>query len=417
MNLATRNCTLRLYPTRKQVHTLEGWLELHRLLYNNCLAERRDVYKEEGRSVGYNEQQNTLPQLKKDRPEYVALGSHALQETVRRVDLAFKAFFRRVKEGKGKVGYPRFKGYGRLDSFTYPCVAGWKLLSLAEGKGRLKIGNLGHVKAHGRCRVDLMSLDRKAMPRCTIKRRNDKWYVTITYKVEMKQLARPRAMAGSMAGLDAGLTTLGMLSDNTKVERVRHLDKKATKIKQLQREVSRKKKGSANRRKAVTNLVACHEKVQNCRKDYLHKQAAVLVTNYEFLAVEGLNIKGMMKKGGKRKRGLNRSMSDAALGLFLQLLASKAEEAGCELVEVPPRNTTQACSSCGKIVHKSLYDRVHECSCGLTMDRDLNAAINILLRGLALAGREPSEVWRDVRPDYTNPAVLTKQETASMRLA
>lgn len=415
MSLATRNCTLRIYPTIKQKAALESWLELHRLLYNNCLAERRDVYKAEGRSVGYNEQQNALPQLKKNRPEYIPLGSHALQETVRRVDLAFKAFFRRVKEGQGKVGYPRFKGYGRFDSFTYPCVSGWKLLSLADGKGRLKIGKLGHFKARGRCRVNLIALDRKAMPRCTIRRRNGKWYATIGYKVELSQLARPKAKAGSMAGLDAGLSKLGMLSDNAKVKRIRHMDRDADRIRQLQREVSRKKKGSANRRKAVSKLAAKHEKVQNRRKDYLHKQSAKLVSSYEFLAVEGLNVKSMMAKGGKRKRGLNRSMSDAALGMFLKLLASKAEEAGCEMVEVPPKDTTQACCNCGTIVPKSLYDRTHICSCGLIMDRDLNAAVNILLRGLTLAGREPSEVWRDIRPDHIRPAVLAKHETPSMR--
>lgn len=338
---------------------MESWLEIHRLLYNNCLAERRDVYKEEGRSVTYNEQQNALPRLKKERSEYTPLGSHALQETVRRVDLAFKSFFRRVKEGKSKVGHPRFKGYGRFDSFTYPCVSGWKLLSLAEGKGRLKVSNLGHIKARGRCRVDIMALDRKAMPRCTIRRKNGKWYATISYKVGLEQLARPRAKAGSMAGLDAGLSTLAMLSDETKVDRVRHMDREAATIEQFQREVSRKKKGSANRRKAVAKLVSAHERVQARRKDYLHKQATTLVSNYEFLAVEGLNIKGMMNKGGKQKRGLNRSMSDAALGMFLQLLASKAEEAGCELVEVPPKDTTQACCNCGAIVPKTLYDRTH----------------------------------------------------------
>lgn len=411
-NIVTRNCTLRIYPTSKQEAVLEGWLELHRLLYNNCLEGRRDVYKGEGYSIGYNEQQNALPKLKKDRPEYVPLGSHALQETVRRVDLGFKAFFRRVKESQGKAGYPRFKSYGRFDSFTYPCVSGWKLISLADGKGRLKIGKLGHVKASGRCRVDLMKLARSSMPRCTIRRKNNKWYASVTYG----QLARPRAAVGSMAGLDAGLSTLAMLSDEAKTPRVRHMDREAPRIKQLQREVSREKKGSANRRKAVAKLAAAHEKVQNRRKDYLHKQASSLVSNYEFVAVEGLDVKGMIKKGGRRKRGLNRSMSDAALGMILQLLASKAGEAGCEVVEVPPKDTAQACCSCGTIVKKGLYDRTYSCSCGLVMDRDLNAAINILLRGLALAGREPSEAWRDVRPDYIRPAVPLKHETASMQL-
>lgn len=200
------------------------------------------MYKSEGRSVGYNEHQNVMPALIKDRPEYSPLGSHALQVTVRRMDRAFKAFFRRVKESSGPVGYPRFKGYGRFDSFTYPCVSGWKLLSLPDGKGRLKVGNLDHVKARGRCRVDLMALDRRAMPRCTIRQKNGKCHATISYNVGMDKLARPRAAYGSMAGLDAGLSTLAMLSDEAKAVRVRHLDREAARIKQLQQEVSRKKR-------------------------------------------------------------------------------------------------------------------------------------------------------------------------------
>jgi len=163
MQKTTRNCTLRLYPTRRQEAILSNWLELHRQLYNNSLAERRDAWKEEKRKVSYYDQQKALPVLKKQRPEYVPLGSHALQETVRRVDRAFKAFFRRVKNGE-KPGYPRFKGYNRFDSFTYPCTSGWKLLSLEHTKkhgcnGMLKISNLGNIKLRGRCRIDIMSLE------------------------------------------------------------------------------------------------------------------------------------------------------------------------------------------------------------------------------------------------------------------
>jgi len=198
------------------------------------------------------------------------------------------------------------------------------------------------------------------------------------------------------------------------VARVRHLDRDDAAIREAQREVSRKKKGSSNRTKAVRRLNRLHEKVASRRKDHIEKQTARLASSYGFLAVEALSVKGMSHKGGARKRGLNRSMADASLGRFLARLAGKAEEAGCEFVEVDPKGTTQQCSNCGRVVAKTLYDRIHACKCGLVMDRDLNAAVNILFRGLALAGREPPELWRDVRLEHITQAVPLKQETTPM---
>ena len=398
MSKAIRNCTLRLYPTAKQARQLESWLELHRLLYNQSLAERRDAWCEGKRSVSYNEQQNALPAMKEEKPWYLPLGSHALQETVRRVDRGFKAFFRRLKSGQ-KPGYPRFKAKDRFDSFTYPCVAGWKLTELSSGRGVLAVTNLGHIKLKGTCRVNLLGLDRKQMTCCTIRRNRGKWYTTITYHTTLSALARPVAEdPESMTGLDAGLKSLGVLADGTEILRKRHLNEDAAMIKAASRSISRKMKGSANRRKAVRELSRIHGRVANRRKDYLDKTAAKIVSTTSFLAVEDLAVKNMMAKGGMWKRGLNKSMADAALGRFLIILGYKAEEAGCQFVRVNPRGTTQDCSRCGETVLKTLSDRIHNCPhCGLVMDRDQNAAINILFRGLALAGREPSAVWRDVR--------------------
>jgi len=388
---------------------------LHRLLYNQSLAERRDAWREEQRSISYNEQQNALPALKAEKPWYLPLGSHALQETVRRVDRGFKAFFRRLKGGQ-KPGYPRLKARDRFNSFTYPCVAGWKLTELGRGRGVLAVSNLGHIKLRGTCRVNLLGLDRKQMTCCTIRRDRDKWYATITYNTVLSVLARPVAEdPESMTGLDAGLKSLGVLADGTEILRKRHLDEDAAIIKAASRSVSRKKKGSANRKKAVRELSRIHERVANRRKDYLDKTAARIVSTTSFLAVEDLSVKNMMAKGGRRKRGLNRSMADAALGRFLMILGSKAEEAGCQFVRVNPRGTTQECSRCGKTVLKDLSDRIHDCPyCGLVIDRDQNAAINILFRGLALAGREPSAVWRDVRLGPKSRAIPLKQEATSM---
>jgi len=397
---------------------LSDWLELHRQLYNNALAERRDAWEEDKRKVSYYDQQNALPALKKQRPEYVSLGSHALQETVRRVERAFKAFFRRVKNGENP-GYPRFKSRNRFNSFTYPCVSGWKLLSLGHEKkhgckGKLRISNLGDITLRGRCRVDIVSLDRKDIPRLTVKRVRGKWYATITYKVDISLLQRDCAKKRSITGIDLGLSSFATFANGESLPRLRHLDRDICRIKQAGKDVSRKKKGSNRRRKAVAKLSRLHEKVSERRKDYLHKTTAQLVHDYSFIAVEDLQVKDMSTSGGRIKRGLNRSISDASWGKYLQLLTSKAEEAGCEIVRVNPRGTTQKCSWCGQTVPKTLYDRVHSCpDCGLTLDRDHNAAINILKRGLILSGREPSDAWRSVRPGLA-PASSMKCETATM---
>jgi len=416
MSKIIRNCTLRLYPTKNQISKLESWLELHRLLYNQCLAERRDAWVNEERSVSYDEQQNMLPAMKQEKPYYAPLGSQALQETVRRVDRAFKSFFRRVKAGE-KPGYPRFKAFGRFDSFTYPAVAGWKLLALDDGKGMLSISNLGHIKLRGTCRANLLGLKRKQLSCCTIRRNRGKWYATITYSASISILVRPVAEdPDSMTGIDAGLSALAVFADGTEISRIRHLNKSLKQIKAAQRDVSRKQKGSNNRRKAVRKLARIHERVANQRKDYLEKESAKIVSSYQFVAIEDLSVKKMMEPGGARKRGLNRSMADASLGLFLNLIASKAGEAGCNVVKVNPRGTTQCCSRCGIRVPKNLSHRVHSCpECGLVMNRDHNAAINILFRGLALAGREPTELWRDARLVTYNESVLLKQETATIQ--
>lgn len=219
-----------------------------------------------------------------------------------------------------------------------------------------------------------------------------------------------------LTGLDAGLSSLTVLADGTEILRKRHLDRNAVRIKTASREVSRKKKGSANCGKAVRELARIHERVANRRKDYLDTATAKIVSTTAFLGVEELQIKNMMTKGGRRKRGLNRSMADASLGRFLTMLAYKTEEAGCELVSVNPRGTTQECSRCGKTVPKTLCERTHFCPhCGLVMDRDQNAAINILFRGLALAGREPSEAWRSVGlgPQAEQPRRSTKPRLCS----
>ena len=411
----TRNITFRLYPTRKQEGLLEQWLGLHRELYNAALQERRDAYNKSGISLSYYDQQNELPAVKEARPEFIPLGSHALQETVRRVDRAFKAFFRRVRNGE-KPGFPRFKGKKRFDSFTYPDPAGWKILEQKNHKGKLRITNLGTIKMRGKPRIALA----KGEPRTlTIRRKNGKWYATIGVRYPKEKLSRNRAYTDRAVGIDVGARFLVATSDGDLLTNPKPLSWALERLKKAQKELSRKKKFSGNWKKARRKVTHLHERVRNRRLDILHQLSSVLVFIYSFIAIEDLSLQNMTRsargtkeKPGKRvkqKAGLNRSMLDASIGLFFSMLEYKAAEAGIRLEKVMPNGTSQRCSRCGENVAKKLSVRTHRCSkCGLVLDRDVNAARNILLLGLTQAGREPSEVWRG---RVTSPM---KHETASM---
>ena len=181
-------------------------------------------------------------------------------------------------------------------------------------------------------------------------------------------------------GIDVGLESFAVTSDGEYIENPRYLREAETVFRVSQRSVSRKKKGSSNRRKAVKLLAKNHIKVKRQRADFAHKVADNLVKNYGRIAVEDLRIKNMV-----RNHHLARSISDAGWGQFVSILSYKAEYAGREFVQVNPNGTSQICSGCGATVKKSLSTRVHNCpACGLSLNRDFNAALNIKRLGLSL---------------------------------
>jgi putative transposase len=397
---ASRNITFRLYPTTKQISSLQAWLDLHRELYNAALQERRDAYRKRSVSLSYLDQQNELPEVKRLCPELVPLGSHALQETVRRIDRAFKAFFRRVRQGQ-PPGFPRFQGRDRFDSFAYPDPAGWKVLNQEGHHGVLQIKNLGHIKMRGKPRVALSSGELRTL---TVRRHTGRWYATIGVRFAEEAIARKSAPAHTTIGLDAGCLSLVATSDGKLVENPKHLSCAMAKLHKVQRNLARKKRGSRNRQKARKRVSRLHEQVAERRKDFHHKLSANITKTYSFITVEKLKLKNMSRtargtkeepgRNVKAKSGLNRSLMDAGIGQLYSMIAYKAEEAGGRLEKVAPYGTSQRCSMCGKNVPKSLAVRTHHCPhCGYTEDRDINAARNILLLGLSQAGLEQTEVW------------------------
>jgi len=343
---------------------MERTLDLCRWVYNQTLAYRKDAWEIEGRSISKYETHNLLPGWKVEKPKLAEVHSQVLQNVQERADLAFKAFFRRVKSGE-KPGYPRFKGKGWYDSFTFP-QSGFKLVS-----GKLRLSKIGDVK------IKLHRPIEGKIKRLTIRRTSTgKWFAC--FSVEVDDPIKPPWKDGSMAGIDVGLESFATLSNGEKIDNPRFFRSEEKALAKAHRRLSKCEKGTPERRKALKVVQRIHERIANRRYDFAHQISNQLVSKYGLIAFEDLSIKNMLKN-----HNLAKSISDAAWRMLVTTTSYKAESAGSIVVLVDPRNTSQLCSRCGLKVPKSLSERIHECpQCGLVMDRDENAAINILRLGL-----------------------------------
>lgn len=359
----------RLYPTRRQEEKMNGWLESLRWLYNTALAERRYEWRYKGRYVSGNRQRAALPLLKQRKREFGAIHSQVLQDVIFRLDRAFVAFFRRVREGGCKPGYPRFRSEGRYRSFTYPQATAFRILASEK---KIRLGRLGNVRL--RYHRPLEGVPKTAI---VIRYPSGKWYVCICCKFPDVPVEDT-----PITGFDLGLNSYLTSSDGAGTKPLKALRKGEKKLKREQRRLSRKKKGSRNRCKHRIHLARIHDHVANQRRDFLHKTSRRVVDSHEGFAFEKLLIKNMLKN-----HSLAKAIADAGWFTFLSMVAYKAERAGKPFVLVDPRNTSQICSGCGTFVPKKLSIRVHECpQCAAVLDRDHNAAINVASRaGMVLS--------------------------------
>lgn len=364
----------RLFPTKSQVRILERQLELCRQVYNDTLAYRKNAWEKEQRQVKRFETQNRLPKLKIDHPEFKDVHSLTLQNVVLRVELAFKAFFRRIKAGENP-GYPRFKGKGRYDSITYP-QSGFGLDS-----GKLHLSKIGNIK---------IKLHRPIVGKiktCTIRRMpTGKWFAC--FSVKMGDILPPWK-DGSVIGIDVGLESFATFSNGKKIANPRFFRIEEKVLAKAQRKFSKAPKGTPERKAALKVVERVHERIANRRHNFANQVSRQLVDRFGVIVFEDLDIKNMLKN-----HCLAKSISDVAWNMLVKATESKAAYAGSKVVLVDPRNTSQMCSRCGLIIKKELSERVHSCSeCGLSMDRDLNAAINILrlgMQSLRKGDRSPS---------------------------
>jgi putative transposase len=358
-------------------------------LYNAALQERIEAYRKAGKSISYYDQQNVLPEIKAARPEFVELGSHALQQTLRKLDLAFQAFFRRVKAGQSP-GFPRFKANARFSGFSYPDPAGWKLARTGPRGGTLRLGSgkdAMSIRLRGQHRFGA-----DAQPNdVTILRKNGEWFASVTLRVPDTACARERH-DDQQRGIDFGITDWATFDTGETIENPRWVRKELPRLAALQRQRARKKKGSVRYRRLTQQTARLHTRISNLRREFLHQQTTKLVRSCAVIATEELQIKNMSRsaKGtqerpGRRirqKAGLNREILSAGLGMAHQMLSYKAEEAGTRLHLSYTRQLkpSQRCSACWAVVPKTLSQRVHVCPhCGCNMPRDKNSALVVLI--------------------------------------
>ena len=376
----------RLSPTSKQEQKLFWTLTRCRELYNAALTERKEAYRMAGKSISYYEQKRDLPEIKAElREEYQDIHSQVLQDVLLRVKRAFDGFFRRVKNGE-TPGYPRFQGRNRYDSFTYP-QGGYSLTA----DNRVCLSKLGSIK------VKLHREIKGTIKTATIKHEAGQWSIIFSCEVEQPEQLEA---SESEVGIDLGVTHFAALSDGTFIESPRHFRKAEKKLARLQQALARKKRGSHRRDKARKAVAKAHRKIKNQRRDFHHQQSTSLIKRHQMMVFEELEITNLTKhakakqdengaylpNGASAKSGLTKSILDAGWGQFQQMCACKAAYAGRAVLFVNPRFTSQVCSQCGTVRKKFLDERWHSCECGCELDRDTNAAINILRLGRSQQG-------------------------------
>lgn len=372
-----RSYVYRLCPTVSQERRLDAVLFACRTLYNAALEQRRTAWSDHRRSLSLYEQKREVKHVKADpllADLMVGVHTHVLQDALRRLDRAYVAFFRRIKTGE-KPGHPRFKGRDRYDSFCFPewgngCALGGK----RGAARRLRVSGCGSI----RIRLHRPIPDGATIKTATIRRRGGHWYVALSV-----DLPSPTTRtAGRQVGVDVGLTALAVTSDGIIYPAPRFERIAARRTAHLARALARKKRGSANRADARRSLARHHERIANRRRDHAWKTARQIVSGASLVALEDLDARFVTRSR------MARSAHDAAWNILRRAIVTKAEDAGCAVVLVDPRNTTRTCSGCGVVgPTKPLSQRTHRCAgCALEMDRDHNAARNIIRAGQALRG-------------------------------
>ena len=357
-----------------------------RTRYNAALEQRIWLWKTRGVSITCSQQQAELPDLKTALPDYTAIHSQVLQDVLTRLDRADQAFFRRVKAGE-KPGFPRFQGRYRYHSFTYKQFGNGARFD----NGFLVLSKIGRVAVR-------WSRPLHGTPKTvTSAREADGWYACLSCEGVPTQ---PLPMTGRETGIDVGVKVFLVTAQGLVVENPRHFRTGERRVAKADKAVARCQKGSHGRRKALARRAKAYQHVKRQRLDFHHKVALQLLRDNDTIYLEELQVANLV-----RNKRLAKSINDAGWGQFRTILEAKVACAGRRVVAIPAHYTSQDCSGCGERVPKSLSVRTHGCpACGLVIDRDKNAAINILRAGQARGARSSAD-------GYTHPVSLLVPES------
>ncbi|MEM4270658.1 MAG: RNA-guided endonuclease TnpB family protein [Candidatus Pacearchaeota archaeon] len=376
----------RIYPNAEQEDKLNFALDICRYVYNSLLGELQSQAKIDRAKI-----QHKIVELKKIHPVMRDVYSKTLQYECYRLFSNLSAL-RVLKRNGKKVGRLRFKSRGWFKTINYN-QSGFSLKETGKRFDILSLSKIGDIKI-----LKHREIEGKLKQIC-IKKSVDKWYAILITDAERKLQNGDKIL-----GLDLGINHFIADSEGNFVEHPRNIARFEKKLKQAQRELSRKKRGSHNRYKAKQKLAKIHEKIENCRNDFLHKLTTELVRKCKIIVVEDLHIKEMMQTSYNAK-----NMADASWGKFLLMLEQKVESTTAQLIKINPKNTTKTCSSCGKLHNMPLYKRQMKCDCGLDINRDTNSAINILKEGYII-GQDLSFVEK--KPLLSSEQVFSVKQEA-----
>lgn len=371
----------RIYPNKKQTEKLEFALEMCRQTYNSLLAELQEQAK-----INRNEIQHRIVELKEAKPELKEVYSKTLQYECYRLFSNLSALRELKKKGR-KVGRMRFKGRGWFKTINYN-QSGFDLLEREARYDILELSKIGKIRIRKHREVE------GNIKQVCIKKSCNRWYAILITDAERKFQNGDKIL-----GIDLGINHFIADSEGNFVEHPHNIERFSSKLKKAQQDMFRKKKGSNSRMKARIKVAKIHQKIENCRNDFLHKITTELVKKCKIIVIEDLHIKEMMQFSWNA-----RNMVDASWGKFLLMLEQKVESTTVQLIRINPKDTTKTCSNCGKIQDMPLWKRIYKCECGLEIDRDTNSAINIknkLGQGLSFVENKSSVDCRNNQQDLS----------------
>lgn len=368
-----RKVTFKMYPNPAQKKLLSDVLGVHQRLYNKALEQKKSLYEKEQVNISWYEQSAYLTKWRAEDKTLAAVNAQSEQVTLKRLHLAFAAFFRRLKAGE-KPGFPRFKSYARYPGWGYATHGdGWTLISPNLKHGQVRLSKMGKIKLRGQ--AGTLGIPKTA----EVLHKSGQWFLSVTLNGEPKRTAGKAAV-----GLDWGVENFATLANHQgQIETIanpRLGQQKAKPIKACQQQIARAKKGSKNRRALILSLGKHYRHLANQRKEFIHQTSAKIVRQSALIASEELSIKNMRPKGGVFKKALNREILNTSAAALIATLKYKAEEAGIQWVEVPTRQVkpSQTCHGCGVQVKKALSERRHICPCGKTCFCHENASLVML---------------------------------------